>query len=270
MILEQGKPIVSPLYRRALSYIWGIFPALASLCAIIALWQHLHEQLGALILPSPQNTLKRCLELLESQLGQQSLKSTLFHALTALHLAAFIGITGGLIAGQFKTLALLMRPLVTVLLGMPPIIWIVMALFWFSMGAESTIFTVTVSILPMLFASAMMGIQQTSQELKEMMQIYRQNYYRKIRHLYIPHLTQHLLPALIVATGAGLKITVMAELLGNNQGIGAELAQARAMLDTETVMAYVILIISLIMLIEYGLLEPLKRLLLPSRSRGQT
>ena len=42
--------------------------------------------------------------------------------------------------------------------------------------------------------------------------------------------------------------------------VGSAIASARAMLDTVDVMAYVVLIVTIIMSIEYGLLEPLRRL----------
>ena len=56
----------------------------------------------------------------------------------------------------------------------------------------------------------------------------------------------------------GVKIVIMAELLGANNGMGAKIANARAMLETTEVMAYVLLSITLIMLFEYLIIEPLK------------
>lgn len=61
----------------------------------------------------------------------------------------------------------------------------------------------------------------------------------------------------------GIKITIMAELLGANQGIGAQIASARAMLETQTVLAFVILILAMIFIIEYLIVEPLRILLMP-------
>ena len=93
-----------------------------------------------------------------------------------------------------------------------------------------------------------------------MLSSYRVPLARRLKAFYLPHILRQLLPALIVAVGTGLKITVMAELLGSNDGIGSAIGSARAMLDTVDVMAYVVLIVTIIMSIEYGLLEPLRRL----------
>jgi len=52
---------------------------------------------------------------------------------------------------------------------------------------------------------------------------------------------------------------VMAELLSTNDGIGASLAVARAQLDTPTALALVSVMIGMLLIIEYILLEPIKR-----------
>ena len=51
----------------------------------------------------------------------------------------------------------------------------------------------------------------------------------------------------------------MAELLGSNDGIGATIASGRAMMDSTEVMSQVVIVVAVIMLVEYGLLEPLRR-----------
>ncbi len=66
---------------------------------------------------------------------------------------------------------------------------------------------------------------------------------KKIRYLYVPHLTGYVISSIGVAVAMGVKVVIMAELLGANEGVGAQIADARAMLDTSTVMAYVLLVI---------------------------
>ena len=48
----------------------------------------------------------------------------------------------------------------------------------------------------------------------------------------------------------GVKVVIMAELLGASEGVGARIADARAMLETSTVMAYVVLVIVFVSLFE--------------------
>ena len=146
---------------------------------------------------------------------------------------------------------------------MPPIIWIVLAIFWFGFGNFSTVFTIFITVLPLTFASSAVAMSSVDEELKEMFDAYNLGILKKIRHLYLPHLTSYIISSISVAVGMGVKIVVMTELLGAMDGVGSKIADARVMLDTPTVMAYVVLIIGVVMLFEYLVIEPLKILLMP-------
>ena len=63
-------------------------------------------------------------------------------------IALVAGLAAGLIAGSFKTAMALLKPVITILLAMPPIIWVVMALFWFGFGNPSVLFTIIVLVAP--------------------------------------------------------------------------------------------------------------------------
>ena len=58
----------------------------------------------------------------------------------------------------------------------------------------------------------------------------------------------------------GVKVVIMAELLGASESVGA-----RAMLETSTVMAYVVLVIVFVSLFEYLITKPLEILFMPWR-----
>ena len=83
--------------------------------------------------------------------------------------------------------------------------------------------------------------------------------------LYVPHLTGYVISSIGVAVAMGVKVVIMAELLGANEGVGAQIADARAMLDTSTVMAYVLLVIVFVSLFEYLITKPLEILFMPWR-----
>ena len=65
---------------------------------------------------------------------------------------------------------MLARPLVTVLLGTPPIAWLVLAMLWFGMSDGTPVFTVFIACFPVVFASALQGTRTLDQrpELKRL------------------------------------------------------------------------------------------------------
>lgn len=258
MLLQYGKPKKQPKWWYIVDYFWGIFSALASLFVCLALWQFAYYQLGNMIMPDPKHVLSRAWQILQQHENSEMLK-TFIRGLCAIMLSIAIGCLFGFLAALNKALAILLRPINTLLLGIPPIVWVVLAIFWFNMGNASVIFTVWIVTLPFIFASAQTSLAHIPYQLTEVAKVYQVPFSRQLRFLYIPYIFRQMLPALIVAIGSALKVTVMAELLGSNDGIGSAIATARAMLDTTDVFAYVLVILLIIMCIEYVILEPLRR-----------
>jgi NitT/TauT family transport system permease protein len=77
--------------------------------------------------------------------------------------------------------------------------------------------------------------------------------------VYFPHVFSYLFPAWTAALGMSWKIVVMAELLSTSDGLGAALAVSRSQLDTSGALALVSILVASLLLIEYLLMEPVKR-----------
>lgn len=262
MIFENGRPIRQTRLQQMLFYLWGGFAAASGIFVLCAVWHYAALSLGDLVLPQPLVVFRQVYAILH-QLQESQVLITLYRTSIALSIAIIFGMGAGILAGLSKTLNLLLRPLITVLLGMPPIVWVVLALFWFGMSDKGIIFTIVISVMPLTFASAVRGMMTVNEDLSEMLTAYQLSWFGQVRHLYIPHLLNYLLPAAIVAVGTGVKITIMAELLGANNGIGSKISDARTMLDTQEVLAYVVIVLAIIMIIEYLVLEPIRILLTP-------
>jgi NitT/TauT family transport system permease protein len=61
-----------------------------------------------------------------------------------------------------------------------------------------------------------------------------------------------------VSLGSAFKVSVMAELLANVGGIGGELARSRANLDIAGSLAWVLIAVTALIVIEYGLVHPVR------------
>lgn len=262
MLLSAGRPLRQSRRVQLLSYCWGVWTALAVIAVVCAFWHWGSVVLGDIVLPGPVAVFERSIELLLNYEAAE-IPHTLFRASVAISAAVATGVMLGLLTGLSKTMALFCRPIISILLGTPPIIWVVLAIFWFSTGDSSTIFTTYIAVTPLMFASALQGMLSIDRNLEELMSVYRVRFDKRIYHLYWPHLLTQLLPAFNIAFASGLKIVIMAELLGANDGIGAQIALARSMLETEVVMAYIVILLLIIYLVEYLLIEPLKIIFLP-------
>lgn len=239
-------------------FIWSGWAGLAGLCLLAALWQAGHEAYGDFILPAPLATLSAAARLLTDGSARDLLLLTSARALQGFGACALLGGAAGIAAGYSPATLRVSRPIVTVLLSVPPIAWIVLAMIWFGTGSATVAATILISALPIVFVGAVEGVVTRDRGLDSMAQLFGAGAIRRFTHVASRQIAVHLLPALILALGTAFKVAVMAELLANAGGVGGALARARSMLDISSALAWVALAVMALLAVEYGLVRPAK------------
>ena len=240
-------------------YLWSGWGALASILLFFALWDFGNQQYGTFILPSPHETLLRLYEMFRDGVAGPELLVTTYRSLIGFGISLLVGSLLGILAGLSVTTAMASRPLITILIGIPPIAWIVLALLWFGATDSTPIFTIVVTSLPVTFAAGIQGARTLDGNLREMARAFNASWWLTFREVHLPHILSYLFPAWITALGMSWKVVVMAELLSSNSGVGAGLATARVNLDTSATMAWILAIVGALLIAEYAVLEPIKR-----------
>ena len=241
------------------AYLWSGWGTLASIFLFIAAWDVGNQIYGDFILPSPLETFHALAILFEDQEFIQNLMITLRRAMVGFGISLVAGTALGLLAGFFVTASMVSRPIMTILMGMPPIAWIVLAMIWFGMGDATVEFTVVVASLPIVFVGALQGTWTLEDKFEEMVDIFKVPLFMKFFDICLPHIFSYVFPAWVAALGMAWKIVVMAELLATSDGLGAALALSRSQLDTASALAIVVVMVGLLMVAEYIFLEPIKR-----------
>jgi len=241
------------------AYLWSGWGAISSLMLFFALWDWGAQVYGDLVLPSPLATFNTLAGLLAEGTAWPELAVTAKRALIGFALSLAVGSVLGLLAGLSMTASMMSRPIVTVLVGMPPIAWLVLALLWFGSGDATPVFTVFIACFPIVFVGALQGTRTLDDQLKDVARAYRLPLRMTLTDVYLPHVVSYLFPAWIAALGMSWKIVVMAELLSTQDGVGAALAVSRAHLDTAASMAWIAAVVGLLLAVEYLVLEPIKR-----------
>jgi len=240
-------------------FLWSGWGSIASIFLFLALWEFGFQNYGELILPSPKVVFESIGTLFGDASFHTDLYLTVKRGLVGFGISLLLGTATGLLAGFFVTASVMSRPIVTILVGIPPIAWIVLAMIWFGLGDMTVMFTVIIASFPIVFVGALQGSRTIEGDLKEMMDSFHIGFFQKVRDLYFPHLFSYLFPSWVSALGMSWKIVIMAELLSSSDGIGASLAIARSHLDTPMALALVSVIIGVLFFVEYIVLEPMKR-----------
>ncbi|WP_227286001.1 ABC transporter permease subunit [Boseongicola sp. H5] len=243
---------------RVLAFLWSGWAGLAALCLLAAAWQAGHEAYGPFILTSPLDTVAAVAALASDPEAWAIGALTLQRAITGFVLVAAAGTALGVMAGYSPATLRLTGPLITVLMGVPPIAWIVLAMIWFG-GSDATVRTVIlISALPVVFMGAARGITTRDRGLDRMAEAFGAGPVQRFLTIGLRQSTTTLFPALALALGTAFKVAVMAELLANAGGIGGALADARINLDIAQALAWVTVSVALLISVEYTLVHPAK------------
>jgi len=241
------------------AYIWSGWASVASILLFIALWDLGNQLYGDLVLPAPLHTFNTLFEMFQDSESLAEIEITLLRAFIGFGLSLAFGTLLGLLAGFFLTASMMSRPIITILVGMPPIAWVVLAMLWFGMSDESVIFTVVITVFPIIFVGALQGTRTLDGELKEMARSFHLPWNMRFFDVYFPHIFSYLFPAWVSGLGMAWKIVIMAELLASGSGVGSMLGMARSQLDMPLALAIVLVMVASLMFIEYIILEPIKR-----------
>lgn len=239
-------------------FAWSSWSGLAAGGILLAVWQLGHEAYGAFILPTPIETFKAVWRLGEAPRNWDIAVTTIVRALEGFGAAVAIGATGGIAAGYSAAALRIARPLITLLLGVPPIAWIVLAMIWFGSTNGMVVTTVVIAALPVVFVGAAEGATTRHRDLDDMATAFGASPLVRFVSIALRHIAATTMPAAIIALGTAFKVAVMAEVLANTGGIGGALARARANLDVAEALAWVLIAIAALLAFEYALIQPIR------------
>lgn len=237
------------------SRLWSVLGVLL----LLAGWQASAVYMGPMLMATPLETLKAIPRLLASDDFLPNAGDSLLRIGIGVSTGCTIGLALGILAGHKPRVRGLLEPVRWLLMAIPPVVVVVMAMLWFGLGSSMVIFMTVLMMAPGMYVNTVKGMMQVDRNLIEMTHMYRYGFWRRLRHLYMPALTAPLTAALLIATCGGVRLVVMAEVLGAESGAGYALANARSTFDSAELYAWVALILLLVAVLEFALLQPLQR-----------
>lgn len=217
----------------------GYLSIVAAAAVLIGVWKLVSLAVGLeIILPSPEITLLRFLEIARTPAFAASVGATVIRGLTGFAVATGAGLIAGAVAGLRPTLERLFLPLVTVIRSTPVVAFILIALIWFDTDVVPVFVTVLMTF-PVVYENVLQGIRAVDPRLTELARAYGVSRGRTWRRVYLPSLFPFLASAGRTALGLTWKVVVAAEVLSIPAlGVGAQLQEARIMLETARVFAW--------------------------------
>jgi NitT/TauT family transport system permease protein len=226
---------------------------------LIVVWQIVSLNLPSILIPSPVETVMELIKMVTNGELMTQISQSISRMFIGLGVGFIIAAICGLWAGKNKVIYEAFRPIYSLIMGLPPIIVVVLAMVWFGTGSVVPIFVVSVLVFPVIFLNIADGWRNIDQQLIEMATIYKSTPFHTLRHIILPGLAVPILTATSLAVGSAVRITIMAELLGADSGIGYSLALARVNINTAKVFAWTIISILIIILLDHFVINPIKK-----------
>lgn len=236
-----------------------VFAGLGILGLFLA-WHQASCAFSGLVVPGPWETLEAGARLL-SDTGFRA--GHLWVSLRRMGLALGAGILAGgalgLVAGLVPQVRALVEPVRWVLTTMPGVVIVIVFMLWFGMGDVMVISIAASMGAPIIFVNLADALGRVDRHLLEMARVYRFSLKMRLVKVYAMAVAGPFFSALVIAGGNIVRVSVLAEVMGADQGIGHCMSLSRTRLDTPELYALALISMCVAAAVEFFLFRPLER-----------
>jgi NitT/TauT family transport system permease protein len=227
---------------------------LVCLVGVLIVWQIAAQFVSATTLPSIPDVASRMGEILSDGETLQDFTYTLVRVGVGLVTAFVVGTVVGVLAGAMPTFGRYVLPLVRFVQGIPSLSWVVLAVIWFKQVEVRIWFIMLLVTLPGFTLQLYDSYRAIPKELRDMARSFRPGRFALFREVTLPAVTPGIFTTWKVNLGLGIRVVLVAELVGATVGVGAQLLTAQQLFDMTSVVAWTLLL-ALTLLVLQGLLE---------------
>lgn len=184
---------------------------------------------------------------------------TLYRVTAALFIAMFVGSAIGLAMGRMKLVDKMFDPWLIFILNIPALVIIILAYIWIGLTEVAAIIAVALNKIPNVVVIMREGSRSLDRGLDDMASTFQMSSTERLFHVVIPQLQPYFAVALRSGMSLIWKIVLVVELLGRSDGVGFQLHTYFTLFDVTGILGYTIAFITVMLLVEIFLVQPLER-----------
>jgi len=234
------NPVVSTRGKKTTLYGLGAL-------LLLALWSAASFVAEPYIIPSPWHTVVEVVSLLSQGYAWKQILISVLRVAAGFSLALLAGLVIGIVSGTNRNIETLLRPLVLIVQGMPPLLWIIPLILVLGIGSLSPICVIALICFPIVALNINEGVKTVPSQLMEMLDVFAPGTYPRLRELILPHLKPFIAASIKLGIVLGIKASVIAEYFGANDGIGFQVQAAFQSLQVRKLFAWGVVFIVLIL-----------------------
>lgn len=235
------------------------FLRIASVSIFFVIWEVFSRILEVDLLPGPENVLKKTVEEFESN-------ELVFHTLITLKrvfisfcIAMLIGSFFGIYMGRKKRLNVFLDDWLVLGLNVPALVIIILCYVWFGLNEIAAILAVSLNKIPMVAVIMREGARSIEQDYVDVGKFYKIPKKKFFIKIFLPQLYPYILSSARSGLSLIWKIVLVVELLGRSNGVGFKLYGFFQFFDISGILAYTLVFVLLIIIVEFLLVRPFER-----------
>lgn len=202
------------------------------------------------LIPTPLNVVDSLVKISTNLNSYVATYKTILRVFEGYFISLLLALIISVFANRIPLIRSLFEPVQSLAKAIPNISYIIITLIW--LGSEGSVSVICCLVLfPVFYNNFQFTLDSEPQELKDIEKIYPEEFIKTVKLRTLPLLFDNILSTSKTTLGLGLKIVVMAEILGQVKvGIGKQLHIARLYLNTADLFAWTIIIILVSVIID--------------------
>jgi NitT/TauT family transport system permease protein len=184
---------------------------------------------------------------------------TLSRTFVTFSIAMLLGIAIGLSMGLRKSIEHIFAALLPLALTMPTLLMVFLAVLWFGFNEIGSLIAVIGVVTPFVAVNMFEGAKAMDKSLIDMAKVFRANQKLLVLKIYLPQLLPYIFSAFRFAFGMTWKVVALAETFGIKYGIGYMFFYHFEQFSMEQVLAWIIMFVILMLILEHGVFARLER-----------
>ena len=238
--------------------------ALAPIVGVILAWWAITAVVDRpRIFPPPDVIWSELLVILSghSELGHSygHIAATLYRLGVAFTIALVAGTVLGVLAGRMRAVFSLLENVIWICMAVPSIVWVFIFAVTFGLTDVVPIAAVTALLTPGVIINVAEGSKSIPADILEMSASYKANARQRLLDVYLPFLVPYIASSARVAFALGIKLIVVAEVVGIPNGVGFEIKYWYDQLVMAPMIAWGIVMITIGVIVDHGIFGVVER-----------
>lgn len=184
-------------------------------------------------------------------------------------LGALAGLFIGLLLAQSETIAMILRPYIMAIYGIPRIALAPIFILWFGIAMTSKIMMAAMMTFMLVFFNTYEGVRAADVDLKSVARVLGANRWQLFMKVTLPNASPWIIAGLRISIPQALVAAVVAEFIASIGGLGYRLMETTSSLNTPGTMAGILVLMVVVMVLN-TILDRAENYLLRWRAKDQS